>query len=378
MRHIYIHVPFCRRRCSYCDFSIAVRKSIPHEAFVNAISRELSLRLETNPGGPEGLGGPAGPVETLYLGGGTPSLLAPSSVTRIIAAIESWAGGIDPGGEVTLEANPDDVTARKARHWREAGVNRISLGVQSFDDKVLRWMHRTHGAGSAREAVQILRQSGFESISLDLIFALPPELGRNWDRDLECALSLEPQHISVYGLTVHERTPLARWIGTGRTNAVPDTSYESEFLAAHQILQRAGYRHYEVSNYARPGCESRHNTAYWTGAAYLGLGPSAHSFDGSTRSWNESAWAKYRKLVESGTLPQAGVEELTPEQVELEEIYLGLRRDTGIPTGKLPAGTATWLRDLLGKRFAVSSHGSLRLTAAGWLRLDEVVTLLTT
>src|SRR3989449_10862208 len=284
MRHLYLHIPFCRRRCSYCDFSIAVRKRIPAREYVDAVVRELSLLGVTDPGRQPGdFGGET--LETLYLGGGTPSLLPPEVISALLTSLRDGLH-VTPSRddvEVTLEANPEDVTLEHATAWRRAGVNRVSLGAQSFDDRVLRWMHRSHDAARIGDAVGMLRGAGIDNVSLDLIFALPVELGRDWARDLDQALALEPSHLSLYGLTVEQRTPLARWISRGAATAPDDERYAAEYLQAHIRLTACGYHFYEVSNAARNGWRSRHNAAYWSGRPYLGCGPAAHPFDGRVR-----------------------------------------------------------------------------------------------
>src|SRR5213082_1871764 len=244
VRHVYLHVPFCRRRCSYCDFSIAVRKRIPAREYVDAVLQELKLLGTTDPGREPGETEDVG-LETIYLGGGTPSLLPPEALSSLLTSV------------------------------RNAGINRVSLGAQSFDDNVLKWMHRAHDATRIGDAVRALRAAGFDNISLDLIFALPAELERDWARDLDLACSLLPAHLSLYGLTVEERTPLARWISRGAAAAPDDERYAEEYLLAHIRLAAYGYQFYEVSNAAREGCRSGHNSAYWSGRAYSGLGPAA-------------------------------------------------------------------------------------------------------
>jgi oxygen-independent coproporphyrinogen-3 oxidase len=364
VRHLYLHVPFCRRRCSYCDFAIAVRKRVPADGFVDAVARELALR----DGG--------GPLDTLYFGGGTPSLLPPPALAELIERISARRPPAR-GAEVTLEANPEDVTAEAAARWRAAGVTRVSLGVQSFDERVLAWMHRSHGAGAARVALDRLRAAGITDVSLDLIFALPAELQRDWSRDLDLALALEPSHLSLYGLTVEERTPLARWVSRGAAQPTGEDRYAAEYLLAHRRLAAAGYAFYEVSNAARPGHRSRHNSAYWTGAPYLGLGPAAHSFDGTTRRWNFEPWEAYRRAVTAGRSPVAHEETLTPEQRELERIYLGLRTAEGLDLrragGAAPSVPSVWLAE---GWVELSGH-RLRCTAEGWLRLDALAGALT-
>jgi oxygen-independent coproporphyrinogen III oxidase len=248
-------------------------------------------------------------------------------------------------------------------------VNRVSLGAQSFDDEALAWMHRTHSAARIGEAVQALRGAGIGEFSLDLIFGLPASLRRSWPADLERALALQPDHLSLYGLTVEAHTPLARWAARGEVAPVDEERYAAEFLEADAVLSSSGYEHYEVSNYSRAGRRARHNSAYWRRAPFIGLGPSAHSGWGRCRRWNIREWAAYERAMAAGRSPVAGSEELDDQAVALEEIYLGLRTSEGVPAGRLPAGTAaTWHSS----GWAVASEGRVRLTPEGWLRLDAL------
>ncbi len=374
MRHLYLHVPFCVRRCSYCDFSIAVRKRIPAQEYVEAVLQEVTLRGLTDPG-PEPGETEAHGLETLYLGGGTPSLLPPDALATLVTSLRDAFGATSSRDavEVTVEANPEDVEPEHARAWRRAGVNRVSLGAQSFDDHVLAWMHRSHDAARIGGAVRTLRDAGFDNLSLDLIFALPAELQRDWERDLELALSLGPDHLSLYGLTVEERTPLARWISRGAVVAPEDDRYAEEYLLAHARLAAHGYRFYEVSNACRDGFRSRHNSAYWSGRAYVGLGPAAHSYDGRARRWNIAAWPAYARAIAAGRSPVECEEILTPEQRELERLYLALRTDAGLPVTALdsprPPSTTRWIEH----GWAEVNAGRLVCTPQGWLRLDALV-----
>jgi putative oxygen-independent coproporphyrinogen III oxidase len=360
---LYLHIPFCRRRCSYCDFAIAVRRETPSAEFVAAALHEWRQRRAE----PEWAG--RGPLTTVYLGGGTPSRLAPQALAHLLETFSS-EGLLTPGAEVTLEANPEDVTAATAGAWRRAGVNRVSLGVQSFDPDVLAWMHRTHDAEQVPSAVVLLREAGFENLSLDLIYGLPADLARDWSRDLERALALEPEHLSLYGLTVEKFTPLGRWVARGVTRPASDERGAEEFLNAHRRLTAAGLRHYEVSNYARPGREAVHNRGYWRRAPFLGIGPSAHSGAGARRWWNIRDWTEWRRTVETKGSALAGSEELGPEAVALEDLYLGLRTDEGAPATLIPPEHLTaWTAE----GWAVEEGAQVRLTPEGWLRLDALV-----
>jgi putative oxygen-independent coproporphyrinogen III oxidase len=354
--HIYVHVPFCVRRCSYCDFSIAVRKHIPAKEYADCILNECRER-------------PIADLETLYFGGGTPSLMPADTIRDLLHALAPTIRHPQSAIEITLEANPEDVTPDSARAWSEAGINRVSLGAQSFDDTVLRWMHRSHDAACIGAAVQALRGAGIENISLDLIFGLPEELQRDWQRDLEMAIALRPTHLSLYGLTVEPRTPLGRWISRGATHAPDEERYADEYLAAHGRLPADGYEFYEVSNAARAGYRSRHNSAYWSGRPYVGLGPAAHSFDGNTRRWNLRAWEAYRRAIADGRSAVESEEKLTEAQEELERMYLGLRTIEG-----LPVTAVARLRPLLtAQGWMTEEAGRVKCTPEGWLRLDSIV-----
>ena len=365
-QHVYVHVPFCARRCSYCDFSIAVRRVVPVSEFIGALRAELRNRFG-------GADGPM-PIQTLYFGGGTPSHLGVSGVEQLVAVMREFFSWDHAQTEVTLEANPDDVSPASAAAWLSAGITRISLGAQSFDPRVLSWMHRTHTSAQIHTAVDAIRATGFSSWSFDLIFALPAELARQWGRDLELALNATPPHLSLYGLTVEKGTPLGRWTERGEVDPASEQVYEHEFLLAHTEAMRAGLAHYEVSNFARPGHAARHNRSYWAGVPYLGVGPAAHGFDGHARRWNISAYTAWRDAVVAGRDPIAGAERIGPSEAEIEGVYLGLRTTAGLALSAEQARvTAPWID----AGWAESVGGRLRLTPLGWLRLDSLVAALT-
>lgn len=357
-RHLYIHVPFCARRCTYCDFSIAVRRRTPVAEYLDALSRELAIT-----GLPPSL-------DTVYLGGGTPSRLGGDGIAQLAGSLGRPAGLT----EFTIEANPEDVTAESASAWRAAGVNRLSLGGQSFDDAVLHWMHRSHDSARIGEAVRAARGAGIENVSLDLIFWLPESLQRDWAADLARAVALEPDHISLYGLTVEDGAPLGRLVRRGQVDVGQDNRYEDEYLLAHERLGAAGFTFYEVSNAARPGREAVHNRAYWRSVPYLGVGPSAHSFDGAARWWNEPAYARWQARVAAGESPVSGREILSDAQRAVEQLYLGLRTSDGVDltdpvAAKVAANAGLWIAE--GWAYRTGDH--LRLSTLGWLRLDVLV-----
>ena len=364
-RHVYLHVPFCARRCTYCDFSIAVRRDVPVDEYLSALEAELEARFAH--AAPE-------EVDTIYLGGGTPSRLGGSGVARAIALVQRQFP-MARGGELTVEANPEDVSEQAVDAWVNGGVNRLSLGSQSFDERVLGWMHRTHDASAIDRAVAAARKGGIRNLSLDLIFALPAELERDFERDVQRLLALAPDHVSLYGLTVESATALGHWVERGAAVERSEEGYEDEFLAAHTLLTAAGLEHYEVSNYALPGRRSRHNSAYWAGVPYIGLGPAAHGFDGSVRRWNARGYAAWRDAALAGKDPLEDQERLSEANRLAEAVYLGMRSEQGL---ELRPGerdvVSSW--EVAGW-VTVDSDGRLRCTPLGWLRLDALAAALT-
>jgi oxygen-independent coproporphyrinogen-3 oxidase len=347
----------------YCDFAIAVRSRVPVDEYIDAASRELGRHAAT-----------LGPLETVYFGGGTPSRLGADGISRLLDGVRSQAE-IDAEAEVTIEANPEDVSVTAARAWAAAGVNRVSLGVQSFDNAVLSWMHRTHDASAAHQAVQALHEAGVSNVSIDLIFAVPRFLERSWHRDLDQALALDVPHVSVYGLTIEPRTPLGRWVARDDVSEAPEDDFAAEFLLAHAALTSAGFEHYEVSNYGTPGQHSRHNWAYWRRRPYVGLGPSAHGFDGSQRSWNVDAYAHWLRALQTNDEPRAGAEQLEERDVSAEKVYLGLRTTDGVPMG---GDEGRFVQPWIEQGWArLDAKSILRLTEDGWLRLDSLAAALT-
>lgn len=368
VRHVYVHVPFCARRCAYCDFAIAVRARVPVDAYVGALEAELAIRL-----GPAPTHSARRAIDTLYFGGGTPSRLGGAGVARAVDVLARWFAW-DDGAEVTLEVNPDDVTPAAAAAWRAAGVTRASLGSQTFDPGALAWMRRAHTAEQVEHAAATLRTAGIGDLSLDLIFALPEAVARDWPGDVARALAIGPTHLSLYGLTVEPGTPLGRWVARGDVTAAGEDRYADEFLAAHMLLTAAGFEHYEVSNFARPGRRARHNSAYWCGVSYLGIGPSAHGFDGERRRWNASAYADWVRRLGAGCDPVAGDETLDAAARIAEAVYLGLRTSDGLA---LAPGEAERVRRWVDVGWGDLDGDRLRLTAAGWLRLDSLAADLT-
>jgi putative oxygen-independent coproporphyrinogen III oxidase len=362
---VYVHAPFCVRRCLYCDFAVQVRRVGDAAEWLEALAGELRV-VER-----EGLLSPAERLDTLYVGGGTPSLLGPEAMAGLRDVLGAARVG-DATLEWTAEANPESLTPEVARRWRETGVNRLSLGVQTFHAGALRWMGRMHGPDGAARAVDTGRAAGYENLSVDLIFGLPTHLGRSWRADLERTLELDVPHVSLYGLSVEPATPLGRAVREGRETPVDEDAYRDEFLMAAELLTGAGYRHYEVSNFARPGAESRHNAIYWDGAPYLGLGNGAHSYAHPVRRWNVRDWGAYRDAARAGISPEEGRETLGDDAVRLERIWLGLRTSRGLESAGWGPEALALVEGWRKGGLASLDRGTLRLTPPGWLVLDRL------
>lgn len=363
-RHLYAHAAFCARRCSYCDFAVHVDSDPPVEAWATALGRELGRVADE--GGWSTL-----ELQTLYLGGGTPSLLGVGAVPRLLEAL---APRVDRTGlcEFTAEANPESFTRELARDWRAAGVDRLSFGAQTFHVPSLRWMGRLHGPDGPVRALRTARSAGFERIGLDLIFGLPSRLGRDLADDIDRMVALEPEHISVYGLTAERRTPLGRWVASGRERMPDEDRYAEEYLLVSDRLRAAGYTHYEVSNFARPGHEAIHNRAYWDGVPYVGLGNGAHSYVPPVRWWNHRDWREYREALARGASARAGHEDVDPSTAALERLWLDLRTRTGVAASDLSARQVELAREWRTRGWAEPDTARLRLTPAGWLVLDRL------
>ena len=363
--HLYVHVPFCRRRCSYCDFAIAVRRSVPGARFVDCVLQERA-GAEARERAPTAL-------DTLYLGGGTPSLLSPDVLARLLDALTPA-----PAGEVTLEVNPDDVSRGAAEAWVAMGITRFSVGVQSLDRDALAWMRRGHDPRQALTALETLRDAGAAHLSADIIFGLPGHRSGQPVEDARRVVRTGVDHLSAYGLTVEPGTPLGKWQGAGRRVKAGDQRYAREFLALHEGLAEEGFDHYEVSNYARPGGYSRHNRAYWASRPVVGLGPAAHSHVDGVRWWNLRDWARYDEAMAAGRSPVAGREVLTARERALEAIYLGLRTSEGLGFPAVDTLDEAFLARVLKRGWLAERDGRVVATLEGWLRLDDLVAGLAT
>src|SRR3989441_273839 len=324
---IYIHIPFCRSRCSYCDFATGMYESELAARYVHAVVSEIAAWREVEE---------PSDVDTIYLGGGTPSLLKPAQIEQILTAARDRFKVVE-GAEVTMEMNPGDggtsaASKRgKLQEFRRCGINRASFGAQTFDNRELKQLGRTHSSSDIYSTFDHLRKAGFENINFDLIAGLPNQTMAGWQRNLDEALKLRPEHLSLYLLDVHEGTPLADQIKRGlRPKPDDDLAAEMYRVMIHQVTA-AGYQHYEISNFCLPGFESRHNTKYWSGAPYYGFGCSAHSYDGGRRRWaNERDVAWYVELIEKKRSPIVERNDLNEDEARSESVFLGLRLMRGL------------------------------------------------
>lgn len=366
---LYVHIPFCSSRCSYCDFATGLYQSELADRYVRAVIQEIrSSRY-------------AGQlVDTIYFGGGTPSLLAPSQLERILSALFEFFE-IEATAEITLEINPGSATPEKLREFRRLGVNRASFGAQTFDDAELAKLGRSHNTADTLRTFADLRSSGFANVSFDLIAGLPGQTLARWQKNVEQALELHPEHLSFYLLEVHSGTPLAEHIQRG-LQPVPDDDLAG--VMYRSMLERAsevGYEHYEISNLCRPGFHSRHNLKYWTAQPYYGFGCSAHSYDGQVRRWsNHRDVLKYVNVVESGASPVVEEQELSQTDVRAEALFLGMRLMRGVDVRQYRESFGVDLHDEHGEdldRFCKAGllefDGDLiRLTRTGALLSNEV------
>ena len=318
MAGIYIHIPFCKSRCKYCDFFSTTHLQKQAE-YVEALLAEWQIRQHEA----------TEPIHTIYIGGGTPSTLDTAALARILQAILSTCTDHRPH-EITIEANPGDITLEKAQTWRAMGINRLSMGVQSFQDHLLQLIGRRHNANQAIQAVQLAQAAGFDNISIDLMYALPDQTMQMWQQDVQQALSLGVQHISSYGLIYEEGTVLTTLLEHGQIEAVDEDTEMQMYDYLVEKLTANGFIHYEVSNFALQNRHSRHNSSYWNDTPYIGLGAGAHSYDGQQRQWNISDLDTYIERAMARNL-QPEIETLTPEQKHTERIMLGLRTCQGVP-----------------------------------------------
>jgi oxygen-independent coproporphyrinogen-3 oxidase len=369
MAGIYIHIPFCRKRCHYCDFFKSTDLSAKFR-ILNAIQKELKDRA------PELV---SDEIQTIYLGGGTPSVLQVDELNSLLETIRSNYQ-VSSTVEITMEANPDDLNQAKLSALRELGYNRLSIGIQSFSESDLKLMNRRHGVLQALQSVRWAKKAGFSNISIDLIYGLPNQTLEEWERNVRIAVELDVQHISAYHLTYHEGTVFYDRLKKGILKELPDELSLQQFNVLIQILKEAGFEHYEISNFCKSGLYSRHNTSYWENKKYLGIGPSAHSFDQKTRRWNVSSIAGYLSGMESGE-PYSDSEILTEQDRYNDYIITGLRTVWGISEAfiqsEFPASYNLHFQKIREKYLQSghikSSSGMISLSTEGLFVSDQIM-----
>ena len=367
MSSIYIHIPFCKQACHYCDFHFSTNRS-RQEEMVKALRTEIAARQEE--------GGQV-EIESIYFGGGTPSVLSPSEIESLIASVHA-AYKVSDKPEITLEANPDDLESENLKAFKKAGINRLSIGVQSFRDADLIWMNRSHSALQA-ERVLAEAKDHYENISIDLIYGIPDMSLEAWDENLRKALRYDIPHISSYALTVEPGTALHHFVAEGSTQPIDEIRAEEDFFHLVTLLTVEGYDHYEISNFGKPGFYSRNNSSYWQGKPYLGIGPSAHSYDGYRRRWNVRNNRKYLKLLEEGK-PFYEMEELSRVDKYNEYVMTGLRTMWGVSLEKLESDFGVGQRDYLLRQasqylkegYLIEKDGILRITHKGKFLVDGI------
>jgi len=315
---LYIHIPFCKSKCGYCSFySIKSLNLLPD--FIDALKKEMKFYSKLFKS-----------FDTVYLGGGTPSLLTPRQIETILKTVGKFYK-IDPHAEITIEVNPGDVSLEYFQSLRLLGINRLNIGIQSFDDQLLKFLGRRHSASDALESMEAARDAGFSNIGLDLIYGVHHQDLKSWDKTLQKTITLKPEHISCYQLSLAPKTPLYQ-IYQEKSIKLPSNEQQTKyFFTTSEILENDGYLHYEVSNFAREEClKSKHNMKYWQHVPYLGLGPAAHSFLDNKRWWNKAAVKTYLQEISAGNMPVENTETLSAEQLQLEALFLGLRTKAGI------------------------------------------------
>lgn len=382
---IYLHVPFCGSFCTYCDFySEICRGGRAFNEYADAVLKEVNDRREEicmNMSAP-------GAVNTLYIGGGTPSVLPLDVLRRIVGAVsqtERLSLVTEPVevttptelfDEFTVEVNPEDIVEKGREYVRgllALGVNRVSMGIQSFNDDILRWMNRRHDAGNAVKAFHILRESGVRNISIDLIFGISQLTDETWKDTIEKALELSPEHISAYQLSIEEGSALAKMVADGRYVEASEEQCRRQYDILCRCLGRFGYHHYEISNFAKPGFEAVHNSAYWRRAPYIGLGPGAHSLTGDIRSWN-SQELPHRSTDGSPATYSRTSETLSPENIRVERIMLSLRTDKGLEAAELYSlADRAVINSLLSEGALEKQGGSIRIPESRLFTSDEII-----
>jgi oxygen-independent coproporphyrinogen-3 oxidase len=370
MAGIYIHIPFCKQKCTYCDFHFSTRFHAYREEMIACICKEIQERSnylnETL-------------LNSIYFGGGTPSLLSEIEIIQILSTIKTKFT-LSTSCEITLEANPDDIDEARLTSWKAAGINRLSIGLQSFKESDLQWMNRAHSVEEALKCVGLARKSGIINISVDLIYGLPNLSMEEWKHHIETVLAMEVQHVSAYCLTIEEKTALHHLVKTEEIVPAGEDEQSEQFIYLIERLKAAGFNHYEISNFGLPGYEAVHNSNYWKGAHYLGVGPSAHSFDGKSRQGNVSNNTLYLKNFETNAYFE--IEHLTLKDRWNELLLTGLRTSYGVKTDQLFAildpgiNYFETLKEFKQNNWLIEADGTLFLTSEGRLKADYIASQL--
>lgn len=368
MAGIYIHIPFCKQACHYCDFHFSTN-IIKRAEVLQAIAKEIAMQKLYLKGEK---------ICTIYFGGGTPSLLTTEELSLILNSIYDTFS-VSPFPEITLEANPDDLLHEKLIGLKNIGINRLSIGIQSFDDNILKFLNRAHDARLAINCIEKARRVGFENISIDLMYAIPGQDMKMWEKNIKHALLLNPEHLSSYSLTIEETTVFGRWTADKKIRAPDNDDSARELLLLLERLELGGYEHYEVSNFSKPGFVSKHNSSYWKEVTYLGVGPSAHSYDGHSRQFNLSNNHLYLHSIKKGQIP-ATVEVLTREEKINDFLLTSLRTSWGANLEKLCEdhqydllkNHGDYVQQLIEHKYAILSDKSLILTKNGRLLADKI------
>ena len=367
MAGIYIHIPFCKQNCTYCDFLFRKRFTSYRNKMIKAIVTELKKRakeLQTDT------------IETIYFGGGTPSILIKEELETILKTIQThYTVGKNP--EITLEANPDDISENAVLDWKNAGVNRLSIGLQSFHSESLKWMNRAHTITQSLQCIPIAQNNGINNISIDLIYGLPNISNEEWEKDIKKALELHVQHISAYCLTIEEKTVLAKWVKNKTIYPASNEEQNKQFQSLQNELKNAGFEHYEISNFARKGYISKHNSNYWKGEKYIGIGPSAHSYSITNRSWNIANNTKYINGIEQNN-PYYETEKLNSKEQFNEAILIGLRTMWGVNIEnlnkilRLTNEFQNKTQEFINQKWMIKKENNLILTEEGKSWADKI------
>jgi len=369
MAGIYFHIPFCKQACHYCDFHFSTNTQTRNE-LLRCMADEVRFQKEY-------LG--QDQIRTIYFGGGTPSLLTSTEINILLQPVHDLFI-VDKDAEITLEANPDDLTFEKLLEFKAQGINRLSIGIQSFQDKVLKFLNRAHDSVASIDAVKCAREAGFNNISIDLIYAIPGQTDDEWMANIRQALALQPEHISAYSLTIEEKTAFGRWSAHGKLKAVDDDLAAKQLEILVEELEKSGFEQYEISNFSKPGYQSKHNSSYWKQQQYLGIGPSAHSYNHTSRQYNISNNHIYTRSLQEGKIPFE-IELLSSEDHVNEYLLTTLRTQWGSNLEKLKEeygydileSHSEMIRELISRKLASIENNFLILTRSGRLLADKII-----